>query len=85
LGWTVKLDKGDFLGREALVRCREAGFRDKLVHLAIQDGYVPATGDVISKGGERLGSATSAAFGHTLGIALALGYLLLPLAVAGTE
>jgi glycine cleavage system aminomethyltransferase T len=85
LGWTVKLDKGDFLGREALVRRREAGFREKLVNLAVQDGYVPTTGDAILQGGNRLGTVTSAAFGYTLGRALALGYMPVDLAVRGTE
>ena len=85
LGWTVKLDKGEFLGREALVRRKEAGFRDKLVSLAVQDDYVPATGDAILQGGDQLGVVTSAAFGYTLGTALALGYLPQPLAAAGTR
>jgi aminomethyltransferase len=85
LGWTVKLDKGDFLGREALVRRKEAGFRDTLVNLAVKDGYVPTTGDAILQGGNRVGAVTSAAFGYTVGNPLALGYLPVDLAVKGIE
>jgi aminomethyltransferase len=84
LGWTVKLDKGDFIGRHALVRRKEAGFTDKLVSLVIEDGAVPSRGDVILKNGEPVGEVTSAAFGYTLGKALALGYLPHHLADPGT-
>jgi aminomethyltransferase len=84
LGWTVKLGKGDFVGREALIRRKEAGFRDKLVSLAVQDGFVPANGDTILERGEEAGAVTSAAFGYTLGTAIALGYVPLSLAEVGT-
>jgi glycine cleavage system aminomethyltransferase T len=83
LGWTVKLDKGDFVGREALVRRKEAGFTDKLILLALQDTYIPATGDAIFYGGDSVGNVTSAAFGYTVGTPLALGYLPLGLAREG--
>lgn len=74
LGWTVKLDKGDFIGRDALIRRKHAGFTDKLVTISIQDGYVPPTGDRIFKDGQQIGQTTSAAFGYTLGKAITLGY-----------
>jgi aminomethyltransferase len=85
LGWTVKLDKGDFVGRQALIRRKEAGFTEKLMALVIHDGHVPSTGDLILADGERVGEVTSAAFGYTLGTALAMGYLPLRLAQPGTD
>ncbi len=85
LGWTVKLDKGDFLGRDALVRRKEAGFTEKLVSLALQDGYVPATGDAVLFDGNPVGAATSAAYGYTVEKPLALGYLPLELAHVGVS
>jgi aminomethyltransferase len=83
LGWTVKLDKGDFVGREALLRRKEAGFTEKLVCLAVEDSYVPAAGDVILHNGAPAGQVTSAAFGYTIGKPLALGYVPLALAQVG--
>jgi aminomethyltransferase len=77
LGWTVKLDKGDFIGREALIRRREAGFNEKLMALVIKDA--------ILKGDDRVGEVTSAAFGHTLDKAIALGHVPLPLAEPDVE
>ncbi len=85
LGWTVKLDKGDFLGREALVRRKEAGFGEKLVSVALQDDYVPATGDAILHGGSPAGAVTSAAYGYTVQSPIALGYLPLELSGVGTN
>ena len=85
LGWTVKLDKGDFIGRQALIRRKEAGFTDKLMALVIHDGYVPATGDAILTDGDRVGEVTSGAFGYTLGKALAMGYVPLHLAKPGVD
>jgi aminomethyltransferase len=85
LGWTVKLDKGDFIGREALVRRKEAGFQDKLVNLAIEDGYVPAGGDTIQRKGRAVGQVTSSAYGYAVGSALALGYVPRGLALEGKK
>ena len=83
LGWTVKLDKGEFVGREALARRKAAGFQDKLVMMAIDDGHVPASGETILKDGTAVGKTTSAAFGYTVGKALSLGYVPLSLATPG--
>jgi aminomethyltransferase len=85
LGWTVKLDKGDFIGREALIRRKEAGFDDKLATITIEDGYVPPGGDAILKDDEPVGQTTSAAFGFTLGQAITLGYVPVALATPGTS
>ncbi len=85
LGWTVKLDKGDFIGRAALMRRKDAGFADKLTSLIIEDGYVPTVGDAILKDGKQVGTVTSAAFGYALGKALALGYVPTALAAPGVE
>lgn len=83
LGWTVKLDKSEFVGREALIRRKKAGFRDKLVAMAVGDGYVPLSGDVILQDGTAVGTTTSAAFGYTVGTAIALGYVPVSMAMPG--
>jgi aminomethyltransferase len=83
LGWTVKPDKGDFVGREALLRRKAAGFSHKLMALLLDDAYVPANGDPIVHAGHPVGQVTSAAFGYTLGRPVALGYVPLALAQVG--
>ena len=39
LGWVVKLDKGDFVGRDALVRQKEKGIARKLVGFRLAENY----------------------------------------------
>jgi 4-methylaminobutanoate oxidase (formaldehyde-forming) len=81
LGFCVRLDKGDFIGREALVRARAEGPRRKLVTLTV-DGFAPFHGgETILHDGKVVGSVTSAGFGHTLQRTIAFGYVPAALAV----
>ncbi len=76
LGWTVRFDKGDFVGRDALVRQRDEGVARQLVGIAFEGtAFVPKAGDTVSRDGRPVGSVTSADTGHTLGVALAMGYV----------
>jgi glycine cleavage system aminomethyltransferase T/glycine/D-amino acid oxidase-like deaminating enzyme len=75
LGFCVRLDKGDFIGRDALVRIKEAGPKRKLVSFTI-DGFAPFHGgETILHDGKVVGSITTAGFGHTLGKTIAFGYV----------
>lgn len=85
LGWTVKLDKGDFIGREALLRRKSAGFPEKLALLQLEDDHVPASGDALLVNDREVGKVTSAAFGYSVGHPLAFGYLPADLAREGTS
>ena len=78
------MDKGDFIGREALLRRKAAGFTEKLVAIALEDGYVPGIGEAILQGESQVGVTTTAAFGYSVGKAIALGYVPLSLSAAGT-
>ena len=81
LGFCVRLDKGDFLGREALAKVKAEGVRRKLVSFTVE-GFAPFHGgETILKDGAVVGSVTSAGFGHTLQKTIAFGYL--PAAIAG--
>ncbi len=81
LGFCVALDKGDFIGREALARIKAEGVRRKLCSFTV-DGFAPFHGgEAIFHGGRVVGSTTSAGFGHTLGKTIAFGYL--PAELAG--
>ena len=74
LGWTVKLDKGDFVGRDALRRVKAAGPGRRLVGLSMEAGNIPRHGAAVSRGGNRVGTITSGTHSFFLGhpIALAL-------------
>jgi aminomethyltransferase len=76
VGWTVHLDKDEFIGRGALLRQREAGLTRSLVGIAFEGlAFLPKPGDGVSLDGRSIGKITSADTGYTLGRTLALGYL----------
>jgi aminomethyltransferase len=73
LGWSVDLDKGDFQGREALVRDKEAT-KLRLTSVVLEGGGDEASGGEIGVDGEEVGFVTQAVEspflgGKTLGLA----------------
>ncbi|MCA9751656.1 MAG: glycine cleavage system aminomethyltransferase GcvT [Gemmatimonadetes bacterium] len=75
LGWTVKLDKGDFLGRDALLAQREAGIPRATIGLLVTEPgrHIPRAGCVVMADGREVGEVTSGTFSPSReeGIALA--------------
>lgn len=75
LGWIVKFDKGDFIGREALLKAKEAGLPRKLVGFrTLEKRDIARDGMAVVKGGAPVGFVTSGAPSPTVGqnIGLAL-------------
>jgi aminomethyltransferase len=74
LGWTVKLGKGEFVGRAALARVKEAGPRRRLVGLSLPPASIPRHGAAVITAGKQIGTVTSGTHSFFLGhpIALAL-------------
>ncbi len=86
LGFAVRLKKGDFLGREALLSLKERGLARKLCCLTFDDPCAVALGkEPILEGERTLGYVTSAAHGYTVGRGIAYGYLPVECAVEGTR
>jgi glycine cleavage system T protein (aminomethyltransferase) len=76
LGRTVKLDKGDFIGRAALAKIHKDGPSRKLVGLEIGDKPVTVAGkSPIKLGQEEIGHVTIVGFSPTLKKAIGLGYV----------
>jgi aminomethyltransferase len=76
LGWTVKLDKGDFIGRAALAKIKEHGPARKLVGFEIGDKPVMvAPKSPIRANGEVVGQVAVVAFSPTLKKSIGLGYV----------
>ena len=77
LGFAVRLDKAvPFLGREALLEQREKTLTKRLLTFVLEDAAALPWGDEpILRDGRVVGTVTSAAFGHTLGRAVAMGYV----------
>lgn len=82
----VRLDKGDFIGRDALVRQRAAGVARRLAMIAVetQDASTLAH-EAVHHAGRLVGRITSGSYSYTLGHDLAFALLPLPLGRPGTE
>ncbi|MQA09215.1 MAG: FAD-dependent oxidoreductase [Pseudonocardiaceae bacterium] len=89
LGFAVKPDKGDFIGRDALLRRREHPVRRRLCCLRIDDGTVLMGSEPVFVGPESHGGAvgftTSAGYGHSVGASLAYAWLPAELSEVDTE
>lgn len=85
LGWVVKLDKGEFLGRAALERQKAEGLRQRLAAFQLQDRGFPRQGYEIRYEGESAGEVTSGVLSPSTGKGIGLGYVPVEAARAGTE
>jgi 4-methylaminobutanoate oxidase (formaldehyde-forming) len=77
LAFAVRLDKGDFIGRDALAAHRGRPPARRLMSFVALSPDTPLAhgGELILRDGEPVGEVTSAAYGHTLGAVVALGHV----------
>ena len=77
LAFTVAWDKpGGFVGRDALLRQREEGVRRRLVVIVLDDPEpLIYHNEPLLRDGRIVGRIASAAFGHTIGRSIGLGYV----------
>jgi aminomethyltransferase len=84
LAWVVKLDKGEFVGREALLRQREQGLAKKLVGFTLVDAGIPRHGYPVQQDGRKVGEVTSGTKSPSLGTSIGLAYVPTALAAEGS-
>ena len=84
LAWVTRLEKGDFIGRDAILAQKAAGVPRRLVGLTI-DGRIARPHSAILHGGEKVGEVTSGSRSPSLGTNIALGYVPTALASVGTR
>jgi len=76
LGFAVKTGKGAFLGRDAVLRKREAGLQRRMVQFLLQEPALMAYhNEPICRDGRIVGTVTSGNYGHYLGGSVAMGYV----------
>jgi aminomethyltransferase len=85
LGWIVKLDKGEFAGRDVLAREKAEGPRRKLVGFEMVDRGIARHGYPVMDGGREVGVVTSGTHSPTLKKAIGLAYLPLDKSAQGSE
>ena len=86
LGFCVRLDKGAFIGRDALVKQKAEGLKRKLCCLTLNDPTAITIGsEPIRHNNHVVGWAQAGAYGYSVQKSIAYAYLPVELAVIGTE
>ncbi len=76
LGFAVKTEKPDFIGRDAVLRKREAGLAKRLVQFKLTDPEpLLYHNEPVLRDGEVVGYLSSGGYGHHLGAAIGMGYV----------
>jgi aminomethyltransferase len=85
LGWITKLDKGDFIGREALLEVKKEGIRRKLIGFIMLERAFPRHGYVLTHDNDAVGIVTSGTVSPMLDRGMGMGYVPKELSSVGTE
>lgn len=85
LGWVVKFDKGDFIGRDSLLEVKEAGIKRKLVGFEVIHKGIPRPHQEIHAEGRKIGFVTSGTFSPSMKKGMGIGYAEKPYSKVGTR
>ncbi|MFK8137677.1 MAG: glycine cleavage system aminomethyltransferase GcvT [Bdellovibrionales bacterium] len=76
LGWTVKPDKGDFLGKEEIINAKNKGLNRKLIGLEMLDRGIPRDNyELENADGQKIGFITSGTQSPSLAKAIGIAYV----------
>ena len=86
LGWITKFDKGEFVGKNSLLKVKEEGKTRQMIGFIVEDQRsIPRNGyDILNDNGDKIGVVTSGTMSITLGKGIGMGYVELPYAADGT-
>jgi len=85
LGWVVKLDKEDFIGKDVLLEIKNRGVQRKLVGFEAIGKGIPRHHQEIFAGDEKVGFVTSGTFAPSLKKGIGMGYVNLAHATVGNR
>jgi len=85
LGWILKLEKGEFIGKAALAGQKAEGIRRKLIGFEMIGRGIARSHYAIVKGGRPVGEVTSGGPAPWLDKNIGLGYVAVERAAVGTE
>ncbi|MBA65827.1 MAG: glycine cleavage system protein T [Candidatus Marinimicrobia bacterium] len=84
LGWVTKLEKKEFIGKNALLNIRKNLTR-KMVCIKMLERAIPRTGNAIYFNGKVIGEVTSGTMSPSLGHGISMGFVLLKNAEIGVN
>lgn len=85
LGFFCKLDKAEFIGRDALIAQKAAGVPRKLVGIELADRAIPRHGYAVVKDGKRIGEVTTGYHTISTDKSVCMAFVEAPYAALGTE
>lgn len=87
LGWVVKLDKGDFVGRGPIVQAKEMGLKRKLIGFKLLDRGIARHGYSVhtSNGAIKIGDVTSGTQSPSLKQSIGIAYVANPQSAEGSK
>jgi aminomethyltransferase len=85
LGWVTKVNKGDFIGRDAVQDVKEKGINRKLIGFEVEGKAIPRKGYECFQAGERIGTVTSGCWSPSLEKGIGQAYLLREYTAVGTR
>ena len=74
LGFAVKTDKANFIGRDSVLRKKDEGLSNRMVQFLLKDPELYHN-EPLLRDGEIVGYVSSGNYGHTLGGAVGMGYV----------
>lgn len=75
IGWTVKMDKGDFLGKDVLAKNKEGILNKKLIGFKMDERAIPRHGYKIFFEDKEIGEVSSGGFSPLLNIGIGMGFI----------
>jgi len=85
LGWVVKFDKGDFIGRDRLLKVKETGIKRKLIGFEVIGKGIPRPHQEIHAEDRKIGFVTSGTFSPSMNKGMGIGYVEKPHNKVGTR
>ncbi|MCK5833743.1 glycine cleavage system aminomethyltransferase GcvT [bacterium] len=85
LGWIIKLEKGNFIGRDALIDIKTKGIGRKLICFKLAERGFPRHNYPIVIGADEIGVVTSGTHSPSLDMGVGMGYVKKEFAKIGTE
>ena len=84
LGFCVRMNKGEFIGRDALAKQKAQGIARKLATITLEKNMGLYGGEPVYHNGNLLGRLRSGGYGYTIGKSIGLVYVPIEIAQVGT-